>query len=95
MTVSFINTASTATAVLSSSKHDGTLVINDVNIRGPGHIKGRSQIFLTFSSQGAVTGVVSLTGSNLQNGQITVNISTQNYAIKTTDSIDYQIVNAQ
>lgn len=96
-TVSYINNASTANAVLTSSKHDGTLVINDPNIRGPGHIKGRSQIFFSFSTASAagVGGVVSLSGAGLQDGQITVIITTQNYAIKLTDSVDYQIVNQQ
>jgi hypothetical protein len=93
--VSFINTASTSGAILSSSKHDGTLVINDAHIRGANNALGRSQIFFSFSTASSTAGVVSLSGSNLKDGQVTVNISTQNYAIQTTDSVDYQIINPQ
>ncbi len=94
-TVSYINTASTANAIFDSSKHNGTLVIHDTNIRGPGNLHGRSQIFISFATAGATAGVVSLSCSNLIDGAVTINISTQNYAIQSTDSIDYQIVNAQ
>lgn len=96
-TVSYINTASTANAVLSSSKHDGTLVINDANIRGATNPNGRSQIFFSFSTASAagVGGVVSLSGANLQDGQVTVILTTQNYAIQNTDTVDYQIINKQ
>jgi hypothetical protein len=81
--------------VLSSSKHSGTLVINDPNIRGPNNPAGRSQIFFSFSTAASTAGTVSLSGSNLADGTVTVQISTQNYGIQTTDTIDYQIVNAQ
>ncbi len=94
-TVSYINTASAVNAQLDGSRHSGTLVINDPNIRGPNNPGGRSQIFFSFSTASAVVGTVSISGSGLSDGHVTVNISTQNYALQPTDTIDYQIVNAQ
>jgi hypothetical protein len=94
-TVSYISTASTTAAVLSSSKHDGYIVFNDPNIRGSGHEKGRSKIFLSFSTTAAASGVIGVSYSGLVDGQITINISAQNYAIQNTDSVDVHIINAQ
>jgi hypothetical protein len=90
--VSFVNTVSLAGATLSPSKHDGSIVINDPHIHAGAK---RSQIFLSFSTTASMVGVVSLSGSNLQEGSVTVNISTQSYALQSTDSIDYQIINPQ
>jgi len=71
------------------------LVINDANIRGPSNAKGRSQIFLQFSTTANTVGVVSTSYAKLKDGQITVYISTQNYSLQSGDNIDYQIINAQ